>query len=144
MKPKEKTFSIGRARDCDVVLADDSVSRCHAELTLLKDGKLLLTDCNSSNGTYIIHSGREKKIHQELVSPIDMVQFGDVKISVKELLESIRLKLPSFNAAVTNEIVSPGEPLPQPKKPWVKGKRLVRCQCGAVKVKGKPCRECGK
>lgn len=141
MKQKEKKFSIGRGRECDIVFADDSVSRLHAELTFLKDGKLLLTDCKSHNGTYLIHGGKEKQIRQELISPMDTLQFGDVRISMKELLESIRLKFPSFN---TGRIASPGENPPQSKKPWVKGTRLVRCQCGAVKAKGEPCPECGK
>jgi len=141
LKAKEKKFSIGRGRECDIVFADDSVSRHHAELTFLKDGKLLLTDCKSHNGTYIIYSGKEKQIRQELISPFDKVQFGDIKIDVKELLESLQLKFPSFN---TGRIVPPDESPPQPKKPWIQGKRLVRCECGAVKVKEDTCPECGK
>ncbi|MCG6861051.1 MAG: FHA domain-containing protein [Chromatiaceae bacterium] len=48
--PRHK-FSIGRERSCAIPVADDSVSAMHAELTFLGDGKLLLTDCNSTNGT---------------------------------------------------------------------------------------------
>ena len=141
MKRKENKFSIGRGCECDIVFADDSVSRLHAELTFLKNGKLLLTDCKSHNGTYLIFNGKEKPIHQELVSPLDTIQFGDVKIKMKELLESLQLKFPSFD---TGRIVPQDESHPQPKKIWVQGKRLVRCECGAIKAKEETCPECGK
>ena len=58
MPASEKKFTLGRARDCDIVLADDSVSRRHAELTFLGDGKVLLTDCRSSRGTFLLAGGR--------------------------------------------------------------------------------------
>lgn len=141
MRQKEKKFSVGRGRECDIVFADDSVSRHHAEITFLENGKLLLTDCKSRNGTFLVQAGKEKSVRQVLISPMDTVQFGDVKIKVKELLESIRLKFPSFN---TGRIVSPDENPAQPKKPWVRGTRLVRCQCGAVKSKDQRCPECGE
>ena len=144
MKQEERKFSIGRARGCDIVLADDSVSRYHAELTLLKGGKLLLTDCKSSNGSYLLQGGQEKEIRQELVSPTDTVQLGDIKISVKELLEAIMLKFPGFQTSTASGTAPAGESPPQPKKNWVKGKRLVRCECGAVKTKEELCPECGK
>ncbi|MCP5050644.1 MAG: FHA domain-containing protein [bacterium] len=141
MKAKEKKISIGRERGCDIVLADDSVSRHHAELTFLRDGKLLLTDCKSRNGTFLVQGSNDKPVRQLLVSPMDTLQFGDIKISVKELLESIHLKFPSFN---TGGVAPPDENPPPPRKPWVKGTRLVRCDCGAIKSNGEVCPECGK
>lgn len=135
----ERKFTIGRARTCDIVLADDSVSRQHAELTFLPEGKLLLTDCRSSHGTALLTPNGAQPIRQELLSPLDNVQFGDIRMPVKELLEAIRLKFPSFEAGGVRQ---PGvEPTPQ--RPWVQGERLVRCTCGAVKSKGSICKECG-
>ena len=43
---------IGRSSGCELVLADDTVSRHHAELRF-EDGRWLLRDLGSSNGTYI-------------------------------------------------------------------------------------------
>ncbi len=90
---RENKFTIGRSRKCDIVLADDSVSRVHAELICLKDGGLFVTDCHSINGTVLIKNGREKSIGQEFLSKDDVLQFGDVRMSVRELLDAIPGKL---------------------------------------------------
>jgi len=90
---KEKKFTIGRSRKCDIILADDSVSRVHAELICLKDGGLFVTDCHSINGTVLIKNGREKSIGQEFLSKDDVLQLGDVRMSVRELLDAIPGKL---------------------------------------------------
>ena len=43
---------IGRSSACQIVLGDDTVSRRHAELRF-DDGRWLLRDLGSSNGTYV-------------------------------------------------------------------------------------------
>jgi apolipoprotein N-acyltransferase len=53
-----RTFTIGRDKSCDVPIADDSVSRVHAEVWLGSDGALMLADRGSSNGTSLIRSTR--------------------------------------------------------------------------------------
>ena len=147
---KEEKITIGRGRECDIILADESVSRYHAELVFLKEGRLLLIDCKSKNGTFLVQKDKEKEVRQELISPLDTVQFGDVRLSVTELLESIRLKHPTFAMTIQHHITLPVDshlspPSPHlPPKNRVTGKRLVRCQCGAVKNKQYPCPECGK
>ena len=121
-----RKYTIGRALTCDVVLSDDSVSRIHAELTFLDDGKLLVTDCRSTQGTFLMHqSGEAHAIKQELVFARDTLRFGSVSMPVKELLQAIHLK----------------HPLVAPKPP--EGADLVRCECGAVKVKNIRCEVCG-
>lgn len=56
-----RTFSIGRARDCDVVVSDPTVGRRHAEVRW-RDGEWRLCDGGSLNGTYLdgvrIHDAR--------------------------------------------------------------------------------------
>ncbi len=141
MKGKERVFRIGRARDCDIVLADESVSRYHAELSYLADGKLFLTDCHSINGTSLVTDQQHTPVRQTLLSPTETVRFGDVAMPVKDLLEAIKLKFPGF---YSGPMESP-PPEPQPKQqPWVRGERLVRCQCGAVKPKDQTCPTCGR
>lgn len=143
MNPNERLFTIGRSRSCDIVLSDDTVSRRHAELTFMADGKLLMTDCHSSRGTFLVNpKGDKQRIRQELVTPIDTLQFGDsVCLTVKEILEAIRLKFPAFEAGGRRGQTP--EPRPEPK-PWVNDKQLVRCECGAVKPKTGNCPECGR
>jgi len=45
-------MSIGRARDNDIVIENLSVSRNHARIRRI-DGKYILTDLNSANGTFV-------------------------------------------------------------------------------------------
>jgi pSer/pThr/pTyr-binding forkhead associated (FHA) protein len=136
-EPRHK-FSIGRDRKCDIPVADDSVSARHAELTFLGDGKLLLTDCNSTNGTRLLQAnGREQRLHQELISPMDRIKLGSVVVSVKDLLEALRLKYPQFEDDMRH-------PVQEETEPRVKGRELVRCICGTIKPAGKPCPGCGQ
>lgn len=123
----QSKYSIGRAPDCDIVVADESVSRVHAELAFLDDGKLLVTDCRSTQGTSLIgQDGAVRAIRQELVSSLDTLRFGSVTMPVKELLRAIQLKHPPVAD------LPPGGP------------GLVRCECGAVRAKNNPCEVCGK
>lgn len=139
MDEKQMRFAIGRSRDCDVVLADDSISRRHAELTIVGGDKLFITDCNSRNGTLLLKDGREIAIHQEFLYPEDVLRFGSVEMSVKEILKAIKEKHDLL------DLSRPAAPPPvqEPSKPWVKGARLVRCVCGHVKQQGAKCPECG-
>ena len=142
MQPKEeRKFTIGRSRECDIVLSDPSVNRKHAELIFMPDGKLFLIDCRSQNGTSLLENGKAQPIRQEFLSPTDEVQFGDSAISVKDILEGIKLKFQALNAYPVS--VMPGES-DQSAKPWVHGARLVRCSCGAVKKKAINARACGR
>lgn len=94
-----RTFSIGRSRGCDVILSDEpeTVSRKHAELTVQADGRLFLTDCNSTNGTWLVDRGEGRRIRQEFVNPHDVVEFGSLRTTVAEMLETIRLKFPALH-----------------------------------------------
>ncbi len=138
MGARQRKFTIGRKRSCDIPLAHESVSGRHAELDFLDDGKLLLTDCKSTNGTFLLQGGGVgKRVHQELVSPMDQVRFGDIELSVRELVEALRLKFPQFEPPV------PGKGQKE-EKPWVQGHQLIRCVCGCIKPAGGTCPECGR
>ena len=107
----------------------------------MPDGKLFLIDCHSANGTALLKNGRPVFIRQEFVSPTDTVKFGDVTLPVRELLESIHLKFKTVNACMAAP--EPAEP-ELPQKPWVRGDRLIRCRCGAIRKTEEKCPECGK
>ena len=69
-----KRFSIGRTPDNDLSLEDQSLSRRHALIEDI-DGHFVITDCGSSNGTFVnnvqINSPTE-------LSDWDMLTFGSV------------------------------------------------------------------
>jgi FHA domain/Domain of unknown function (DUF1707) len=62
---------LGRAPGCQLVFADDTVSRRHAELRMV-DGRWILRDLGSSNGTWV--NGR--RVMEAEVAPGDEVQLG--------------------------------------------------------------------
>jgi hypothetical protein len=137
-EPRHK-FTIGRDRACDIPLADDSVSGKHAELSFLAGGKLLLTDCKSTNGTFLLQpDGRAQRLHQELISPLDRIKLGGVALCVRDLLEALRLKYPRFE-----EDLHPTPP-PNPAEPWAHGSGLIRCACGTPRRADQPCPVCGR
>lgn len=63
---------IGRESSmCEIVFANPKVSRLHAEIVLL-DGKVLLIDRNSSNGTFV----NDRKIERQALKDGDIIYFG--------------------------------------------------------------------
>lgn len=69
--------TIGRAATCDVVLADGSVSRLHAELEQQARDEFALSDCGSLNKTRV--NGREIKKPCAL-KPGDTISLGDLTL----------------------------------------------------------------
>jgi FHA domain/Domain of unknown function (DUF1707) len=73
--PTRDLVLLGRARDCDGVLTHATVSRRHAVLTHA-DGRWLLRDLNSVNGTYV---NGWRVIDEVEVRPGDDVRFGEAR-----------------------------------------------------------------
>jgi len=67
---KEST-EFGRAEDCDVVLTADEVSRRHARI-VRREGKSLLMDLKSLNGTYV----NRQRIVERVLAHLDEIWFG--------------------------------------------------------------------
>lgn len=136
-----RTFRIGRSPDCDVVLADDSVSRRHAELVVTAQGELYLSDCHSTHGTSLVERGTGRPIKQEVVRPDATLRFGDVTMTAAELITALAARYPELAFPKGG---TPDRGSERPSRQWPKGARLVRCACGGVKPKGQRCQECGE
>jgi hypothetical protein len=152
-----RTFTIGRDKSCDVPIADDSVSRIHAEVWLGSDGTLMLADRGSSNGTSVIRNGVAFPVQQEALLISDQVRFGGVTLAMSEVVAAIE----SRNPGALTPPKGPPPPLPPsapppplpplygtvpppppPPPPPQRGAQLVRCNCGAVKTAGQTCPSC--
>lgn len=72
-------FIIGRGEDCDLVLGDERVSRRHALLKVLPDGRATVHDLDSTNGTLV--NGQLIQVPL-LLHGGDQLQLGDTVLSV--------------------------------------------------------------
>ena len=106
---------------------------------------LLLRDQHSTNGCFIQSKGVWESFSQEIVNSQNLVKFGNFEISVEDLIASVPNPTPSDSSQSSSLNISLSQSqYSQPKKPWLKGDRLVRCQCGAVKRPNESCLECGE
>lgn len=70
------TCRIGRSRDNDMTLNDNSVSRKHAEIRRNFKGQFVLYDRDSSNGVYV----NKRKIREHKLVEGDIIEIGDVML----------------------------------------------------------------
>ena len=70
-------FTIGRLGNNDLVLTDPSVSRHHAELTVVGESGYRVADLESMNGVYV--NGR--RVRERMLSDGDELEIGDVRLS---------------------------------------------------------------
>ena len=85
-----KPYLIGRKRDCDVVIADPSVSRHHAELVSSSQSEFLLVDCESKFGTFVERNGEWLRVTTMRVDVNDRVKRGCHETSIRVLLTSLQ------------------------------------------------------
>ena len=89
-----RRFTIGRDKQCDVPVFDDSVSRLHAEIWLADDGSLIMADCGSANGTTVVRGKQKFPLRQDVMLPGDYVRMGSIMLSVQEMMEAVEAKFP--------------------------------------------------
>ncbi len=75
--PYADLISIGRAKNCDIVLRHSSVSKLHAYLTVLGAELVKLVDSGSANGT-TVNGDVAKPRMPKLLTPDDTIVFGEV------------------------------------------------------------------
>jgi len=68
---------MGRADDCDLVIPDGRVSRRHAAVEALGDGRASLIDLDSGNGTFV--NGR--RVESAVLDGREQIQVGDTVLS---------------------------------------------------------------
>jgi len=75
----EKVSStIGRDTDCDIILDQGNPSRVHAQI-IFKNGKLLVDDLNSTNGTFV---NNQRIFKTTQIHPGDVIKFSTSEFSL--------------------------------------------------------------
>ena len=88
--------TVGRGEAAAITIQHETVSRLHAEVIPLSDGRVYVTDCASRNGTFVNEDGQWRQIRQDFAGPAARVRFGDVEMTVPHLLTEIaRLQGPA-------------------------------------------------
>jgi pSer/pThr/pTyr-binding forkhead associated (FHA) protein len=157
-----RRFTVGREKGCDIAIADDSVSRLHAEVWMADDGAIMMADRGSSNGTTLLRGGRSFPLGQDVLLPGDQVRFGGVLLSVADIVLAIESRNPgalSPRGAASGVYSPPGKAPPPPPPPRIAPPPpppppahgagaafstgvLIRCDCGAIKTQGQVCPGC--
>ena len=83
------SYFIGRGKNNDIRLTDPTVSRRHAELVVTEDGRYYLTDCASTQGTYVERDSRWTAVRQAFVAEADPLRLGEHRTEVRELLAGV-------------------------------------------------------
>ncbi len=96
-----RTDTIGREDGNTIVLHDTEVSRKHAQITW-ENGRFVLTDLNSSNGTYV--NGR--KVLKMVLSGGDQLRIGSSRLQFTQTVEKNTASEESYNSWVSFELPS--------------------------------------
>jgi len=72
-------MTIGRSRECELVVDDPNVSRRHAEVRKTIEG-WMIADLGSTNGVKL--NGR--RVHEEVLRPGDKITLGLVELGFDE------------------------------------------------------------
>jgi len=102
---ERSSIIIGRHASCDVIVSDGSVSRRHCKISVLDNGKYVLTDLESRNGTYV----NGLRIKNQVISGDDLVKIG-VKANFKinpTLIEDTTTAMPTrtINVAKVQAVI---------------------------------------
>lgn len=89
----EDGLTIGRASDCDIVVRDSMVSRCHARFWR-RNGDLHVTDLGSRNGTFL----NGALVEEGALKPSDTVRVGSHQLNVVA-----REEAPSTTTTISSE-----------------------------------------
>lgn len=76
----QKSLSLGRSRESDVLIDSEEASRSHAIVSSTQDGCWQITDLNSTNGTYV----NQVRITQPVrLRNGNRIQIGDIELLVR-------------------------------------------------------------
>lgn len=98
---------VGRGKDATISIPDPSVSRLHARISRQPDGRFLVEDLASGNGTFV----NDRRVKAWQLKPGDLIRFGNVEFvfEAEDAEGSEAAIAPSSN--VSRKIVRFGVPI---------------------------------
>jgi hypothetical protein len=112
-----RRIKIGRDPGNDVVLAEVSVSRHHAEAEELGGGRFRLKDLGSSGGTRIFHNGAWTDVLEAIVRRETRLQFGEYETTLGALVPEDPAVAEDPNKTVVRRADAPPIQRPAPAAP---------------------------
>ena len=116
----ERSITIGRSPDADIILLDEKVSRVHCGIRLW-DGEFYIKDLKSKNGTYV--NGRRVEVCK--LKPSDVIKVGSYTFTFEQpagtgtetaLREiSDEMDMGKGYSTLLKEIVGNSDQAPEPK-----------------------------
>ena len=82
------TWRIGRSKDNELTLDDNSVSRLHAEIHRYNNGNFFIMDMQSLNGIYV----NEEQVSNKKLEEGDIVEIGDIYLRFTQYAEDYQLE----------------------------------------------------
>ncbi|RME56488.1 MAG: FHA domain-containing protein, partial [Deltaproteobacteria bacterium] len=117
---------LGRSDSCDICINESGISRRHAKITRLENGKMLVEDCVSTNGTFV---NGTKILKSRLLEDGDELRLGPVSFTYIDEAEKLHDTDDNLDISSVHEAIASGEenlvhtilqtgsrPLPPPKE----------------------------
>jgi len=83
------TYSIGRDEGNDIVIEDLSVSRRHARIEELDDGRYMVIDLGSANGSYVEQSDDWQHFAEAEVVATEALMLGEYRTTARDLIRRV-------------------------------------------------------
>ena len=82
------TWRIGRSRDNELVLDDNSVSRLHAEIHRYNNGNFFILDMKSLNGVFV----NDEQVTNKKIEEGDIIEIGDIYLRFTQFSDDYQLE----------------------------------------------------
>ena len=108
---EKERLSVGRTKENDLVINDESVSKIHASLVLNSEKQLMVADTGSTNGTFI-NDTRIAYGKAYVINDGDKLKFGTVEVAVTHILNEEAARFEREEFSTDKEISAEDEALP--------------------------------
>ncbi len=129
--------SVGRNKQNDLTIDDNSVSKIHAALVLNKENQFQIADTGSTNGTFI--NGQRISYGKAMtISDSDKVKFGTIEVSfTRQIQPEISEPVEIVDSATKTEVLLNSEKLISPTN-FTTNENITQNQPGRIEKQSEP------